>query len=217
VLPIIAINLLFGFSVKVVDNAAHIGGLLSGIALALVVPYKRPRERMTPLAWRTLQVICLGIILFSFVSAFSNYSGPRMSLSNLTTRPGSSVVKYLEHMKEANLALDESIKSFAPMDRGFADLKSASDSVARGLRAINSTPRVDPQAAQYSRRLLELLIQQKSLLDEFGKNGSNDSSTLRQEEAVLVSRHRQFNAEYNQWLPGFLKEHGLRVRETENH
>ncbi len=42
VLPIIAINLVFGFSVRIVDNAAHVGGLLAGIVLALAVPYMRP-------------------------------------------------------------------------------------------------------------------------------------------------------------------------------
>ena len=42
ILPVIAINLIFGFSMRIVDNAAHIGGLLAGIALALIIPYQRP-------------------------------------------------------------------------------------------------------------------------------------------------------------------------------
>ena len=84
VLPIIFINLVFGFSVSIVDNAAHIGGLLGGIALALVVPYMRPDEKRTPPVWRALQVICLVVIFVSFVSAFLNYSGPRLSISNVT-------------------------------------------------------------------------------------------------------------------------------------
>ena len=87
VLPIIFINLAFGFSVRIVDNAAHIGGLLGGIALALAVPYMRPDEERTPLVWRVLQVICLLVILVSFVSAFRNYSGPPLSVSNVTRSP----------------------------------------------------------------------------------------------------------------------------------
>src|SRR5712692_7044355 len=102
ILPIIAINLIFGFSVRIVDNAAHLGGLLSGVALALVVPYKRPNERITPLMWRALQVVCLAVIFVSFTDAFRSYDGPPLRLSNLTRSPGSSVVSYFENMKEAN-------------------------------------------------------------------------------------------------------------------
>jgi rhomboid protease GluP len=67
VLPIIAINLAFGFSVKIVDNAAHIGGLLAGIVLAFVIPYMRPDEKHTPMGWRIVQVICIALMLISFV------------------------------------------------------------------------------------------------------------------------------------------------------
>jgi rhomboid protease GluP len=100
VLPIIAINLVFGFSVKIVDNAAHVGGLLAGIALALAVPYMRPTERITPLLWRALQMVCLVVIFISFVGAFRNYNGPHLALSNLTSSAGSSVVTYFDRMKE---------------------------------------------------------------------------------------------------------------------
>jgi rhomboid protease GluP len=45
-LPIIVINLVIGFVGRgFIDNAAHLGGLLSGAALALAVDYRRPGER----------------------------------------------------------------------------------------------------------------------------------------------------------------------------
>lgn len=83
VLPLIMINLVFGFSVAGIDNAAHLGGLVSGAALCLIVPYKRPHESGTAIIWRALQVVCLGIILFSFASAFRSYKGPPPRLSNI--------------------------------------------------------------------------------------------------------------------------------------
>src|SRR5438128_8913535 len=43
VLPVIVINLFIGFTIPIIDNSAHIAGLLSGMALAAVVPFERPR------------------------------------------------------------------------------------------------------------------------------------------------------------------------------
>src|SRR5205085_10720479 len=42
VLPVIVINLIIGFSIPQIDNSAHIAGLISGMALAAIVPFDRP-------------------------------------------------------------------------------------------------------------------------------------------------------------------------------
>ena len=57
-LPVILLNLGIGFLARgIIDNAAHMGGLLSGAALASVVSYKRPGTRTgVTIAWRVLQV-----------------------------------------------------------------------------------------------------------------------------------------------------------------
>jgi rhomboid protease GluP len=219
VLPIIAINLLFGFSVKIVDNAAHIGGLLSGVALALVVPYMRPNERVTPLIWRALQAVCLVVILVSFVDAFRNYHGPQLSLSNLTRSPGSGVVAYFDRMKDGARLLDESFKPFSSTlsgRNGTPDAKPAIEAAERGIRAVNAAPRVDPQADEYRRRLLDLLTQQKRIGSEFAQPGSKDRERLRQEEDDVRNQAKQFASDYEKWLPGFLKERGYELREGDN-
>ena len=41
-LQVIAINLFIGFSIPFIDNSAHIGGLLTGAALTLIIPYIAP-------------------------------------------------------------------------------------------------------------------------------------------------------------------------------
>lgn len=211
VLPIIAINLIFGFSVRIVDNAAHLSGLLSGVALALVVPYKRPSERITPLAWRALQIICLALIAISFVSAFRSYEGPRLSFSNLITRPGSSVVSYFDQMKEANRSLSDSLNSFADVGEnksGGTNVTKARDSVEQGIRAARSAPFVDSEAERYRKRLTQLLDEQKRILEQ---SDSKDVDASRDEENKLKGNFKQFLSEYNKWLPDFLKEYGYEL------
>jgi membrane associated rhomboid family serine protease len=216
VLPVIAINLVFGFSVRIVDNAAHIGGLLAGIALALAVPYMRPDEKLTPRIWRTLQAICLLLISISFVSAFWKYNGPKLTLSNLAGRPAPSVVTYFDRMKDGNRLLGESFKSVVAAlesKNGGNDVKPAIDSVERALIAVNSAPRVDTQASQYRARLLELLTRQKDLLSEFDHSSSKNKDDLSQEEGKVIDQRNQFLSDYSKWLPGFLKEHGYELSE----
>lgn len=76
VLPVIAINLIFGFSTRIVDNAAHLGGLLSGVALCFLIAYKRPEEKADSAVWRALSLASLALIALSLGSAFIHYDGP---------------------------------------------------------------------------------------------------------------------------------------------
>src|SRR5437588_4487346 len=53
VLPVIVINLIIGFTIPQIDNSAHIGGLLAGVALAAVVPFQKPGAD-THAGWRQI-------------------------------------------------------------------------------------------------------------------------------------------------------------------
>jgi len=68
-LPVILLNLGIGFVGRgFIDNAAHLGGLLSGAALAAVVSYKRPGESPgITFAWRAGQILALVVVVVSFL------------------------------------------------------------------------------------------------------------------------------------------------------
>jgi rhomboid protease GluP len=70
-LPVILLNLGIGFLGRgFIDNAAHMGGLLSGAALASVVSYKRPGARTgVTIAWRVFQIAALVLVLVCFYVA----------------------------------------------------------------------------------------------------------------------------------------------------
>src|SRR5205807_6535173 len=64
-LPTILLNLGIGFMARgIIDNAAHMGGLLSGAVFAAVVSYKRPgMPAGVTIAWRVLQVAARVVVL----------------------------------------------------------------------------------------------------------------------------------------------------------
>src|SRR5437762_7272184 len=73
-LPVILLNLAIGFVGRgIIDNAAHLGGLLSGAALAAIVSYKRPGQPSSvTIIWRVLQILSLLLVAVSFFMVFRN-------------------------------------------------------------------------------------------------------------------------------------------------
>ena len=70
VVPVIVINLISGLSVPMIDNGAHIGGLLTGAALALVIPFLPADRRHDLPLFNLLLAICLALTLASFVGSW---------------------------------------------------------------------------------------------------------------------------------------------------
>jgi rhomboid protease GluP len=70
VLPVIVINLFIGLSIPFIDNSAHIGGLLTGAALAMIIPYIAPgRERVSKTGLAII-AFCVGVIIYCFLQVY---------------------------------------------------------------------------------------------------------------------------------------------------
>src|SRR5215204_5126715 len=111
-LPTLVINLFIGYMGRgFIDNAAHLGGLVSGMGLALLVGYKRPGARgAVAHAWHAAQVGCLALVVVSFAMVARHFDAPPPRLSNLTERAktlGSKppVVPYIESINAGRNAL----------------------------------------------------------------------------------------------------------------
>lgn len=134
-LPMIFINLAIGYVAREqlgVDNAAHLGGLLAGVVLALFVSYRRPGEpprRVIP--WRVVQVALLALVVASFFMAWRGFGGPtpdpgRFSLRKLFSLGGPT--EYLSAVNESEPAFQAAMNGDAgPTERVIKQLDEAPD------------------------------------------------------------------------------------------
>lgn len=216
VLPIIAINLMFGFSAQgIVDNAAHIGGLIAGIALALVIPFQHPEAKASPSVWRALQVLCVVVVTASFVAAFRNYDGPQLSLTNLASRPGARIVDYYNRMRSGHSSLRDSINSFARalnLSSGSTDADAALRAVDEGIEDANAVPRLAGKAEAFRQRLIDLLNQQKAAVDRYRQQGTGFKSEAGSDAREIRKSYERFRAEYDPWLETYLSENGYELK-----
>src|SRR5262245_6725190 len=72
VLPVIVINLFIGFTIPFIDNSAHIGGLLTGAALALIIPYIAPGRERVSKTGLLIVAVCVAVIVYCFARAYKN-------------------------------------------------------------------------------------------------------------------------------------------------
>jgi membrane associated rhomboid family serine protease len=216
VLPVIAINLMFGYSARgIIDNAAHIGGLIAGVALALVIPFKHPSEKETPLVWRALQALCVVVVMASFVAAFRSYDGPRLSLANIASAPGSRIVDYFNRMTSADSSLRDSINSFARalnLANSSGDIDDAVRAVEKGLADANAAPVMDTRAEAFRQRLIALLNQQKAAVDRYRQQGGSTKQEAGVDARGIRGSYERFRAEYDPWLKSYLEENGYELK-----
>lgn len=216
VLPIIAVNLLFGFTARgIVDNAAHVGGLIAGVALALVIPFKHPEEKQTSFIWRALQAVCVLLIMGSFIAAFRSYDGPPLSPANLATSPGSQVSDYYARMRGAQSSLLDSTNSFVgalaqPNQPGNVD--GARRSVDEGLDDAGAAPRLQGKPEVFRQRIIALLNQQRTALDEYRKQDRTSRPESLLELRRIQEGYEQFRNEYDPWLESYLEENGYELK-----
>lgn len=220
VLPIIAINLMFGYSARgIVDNAAHIGGLIAGVALALVIPFKHPEAKETSFVWRALQALCVLVVMGSFVSAFRSYDGPQLTLANMATKPGSRIIDYYNRMSSAHSSLRDSINSFARalnLANGTTDIDTALRAVEKGIADANAAPRLDGKAEAFRQRLIGLLNQQKAAIDRYRQQGGSFKPEAGLDAREIRGNYERFRAEYDPWLESYLQENGYELKREES-
>lgn len=184
-LPIIFLNLFIGFIGRgFIDNAAHLGGLLSGAALALLVDYRRPGVRPTIThIWRVLQWLALATVVLGFYKVARNFNRPVASVPRVLLNANRLVfMNYVNAMNQ----LQEKVSAVIHNN----DLSNIAIITDRAMQA----PAPDPRAAELRQRLVIIL----SKLEE-ARSAANPQ--LDQQ----VAEYEAWRKEYNAWLKSAAK------------
>ena len=192
-LPIIFINLVIGFLGRgFIDNAAHLGGLLSGAVLALGVGYQRPgARRAITSAWRVLQIVALSIVMVAFYKVVRNFNRPVLPPGR--TVQSASSLNFLNYVAVMN-EVQEKVSAVIHKNE-LTDIDVLTD---RALQA----PAPDQRAIDLRIRLLVILAK---LADGAAKAGPSPSAGGVAAPKLDDSEFKEWQKEYNEWLKGASK------------
>ena len=203
-LPTLALNLFIGYMGRgFIDNAAHLGGLLSGMGLALVVGYKRPGARgAVAHAWHAAQVACLALVVVSFVMVARHFDASPPRLSNLAERArmlGRSPVRpYIEAINAGQNA----ITNFVRGDAGV--LGTASE-------LLEKAPALSPEADARRQELRALVARARDTAEAKSLEPEERVERLRQLEADLHGWQERFA----QWVEAEGEEFGINIQKPD--
>jgi rhomboid protease GluP len=190
-LPIILINLFIGFlGSGVVDNAAHLGGLVSGAVLATMVQYRRPGERATVTAsWYALEVAALLLVTVSFFKVAQHFHDPVTvvlpGVPSVSSENSNALMAYLLAVNNAQEALNYALDG---------DLSGVDQAVS----SLDSVPHVDEKADELKERLKDILIKTKSATGPGPAPAGRQKPVMK--TSTLVQEAAVWKKEYEQWL-----------------
>ncbi|MEP6819535.1 MAG: rhomboid family intramembrane serine protease [bacterium] len=194
-LPMILINLFIGYMLRgFIDNAAHLGGMLTGAVLALLVDYRRPGERSgVAVTWRVLQIAAIVLVAVSFLKTMQHFRDPwpaelGTKLASEPTEPENpAFVSYAKAIGEAHEAFVVATKDKNPSN------------IDAAVKNLDAAPALDPKADELRQKLRALLLRAKESQATAATSPSRDKN----QPGPADQLDRDFLAwkkEYGQWL-----------------
>lgn len=193
-LPMILLNLFIGYQLRgLIDNAAHLGGLISGALLALVVDYRRPGEgSRIAVSWKILQIAAIALVAVSFLKVVQHYNDPLPPA--LMTEAAQPVEPQNPAYLEYAVAMNDAQEAFvvAMQDKNASNVDAA-------VKKLEAAPHLDQKADELRDRLKLLLIKAKENPATAVASPQQRASKPVQENS-LTQDFVAWRQEYNQWL-----------------
>src|SRR2546423_1081983 len=181
-LPVILINFFIGYVGRgLIDNAAHVGGLLAGATLAAVVDYRRPNERGgVAIFWRILQTAALALVAVSFVMVARNFRSTMGAVENTlvpvaSVNESAKVTGYLNALNNGDrtfvFAFDE--RNAQKLNDAIKELDEAphldeqADALRDELKSLLARARDFVSLAPQQQKARAALVEQKKILDDY--------------------------------------------------
>jgi rhomboid protease GluP len=200
-LPMILLNLFIGYVLRgFIDNAAHLGGLVSGALLALVVDYRRPGERSgIAVTWRVLQWGAIAVVALSFLKTVQHFRDPLhpgLVAASPVHPPEPQNPAYLFYAKAVNDAQEALV--VAMHDKNTSNIDTA-------VKNLDAAPTLDPKADELRQRLKALLLRTKET--EATPAPSPPRGKDKPAPTTLVQDYVAWRQEYGQWLKTGARSH----------
>jgi len=199
-LPMIVLNLFIGYVLRgFIDNAAHLGGMLSGALLALAIDYKRPGEGSGgAVIWRVLQVAAIVLVAVSFIMTARHFRDPwppELLAQGQNTEPQNpAYVNYAKAMNDAQEAFVVAVKDKNPSN------------IDPAVKNLDEAPSLDANADDLRQKLKALLLRAKE-----PKPAPATSPARNKDQPVLADQLTldffAWRKEYNQWLKTGARNH----------
>ncbi|MFN2492070.1 MAG: rhomboid family intramembrane serine protease [Pyrinomonadaceae bacterium] len=203
-LPMIMLNLFIGYVGRgFIDNAAHLGGMVCGGMLALVVDYRRPGERSRiAVTWQVLRIAAIAVVVVSFIKTAQHFKDPipaTMS-SPAVSSADSSTEKFVTWAK----AMNDGQEAFY-----FALKDSDTSRSGSAVKQLESAPSLDPKADELKERL-KLLLTNVTAVQVRPVNSNQPSSRKAGTELQqLAADFQLWSKDYNTWLKTTGRTYGL--------
>ena len=193
-LPIIFINLFIGFIGRnFIGNAAHLGGLFAGAALALLVDYRRPGVRAgINVAWRVLQVLSLALIALGAYKVVRNFNRPLATQIQVTPVDAKKAV-FLSYITAMNKAQEKVAAVIYKND--LSDLELVTQQTLQA-------PVPDARASELRTTLLVILSKLAAAAASASPSPKNSAGERPQLDQKLIDEINQWRKDYNEWLKG---------------
>jgi membrane associated rhomboid family serine protease len=205
-LPTILINIFIGYIIPVIDNAAHMGGLMMGALLALVVGYKRPGERgRVAVSWHVLQFAALALVIAGFVLVARNFNKPY----------GDAVVVPPPSVLDGSAGLNAFLDAINNGQRTFLNVlgKGETDKVDEAIKALETAQSPDKASGDMREELKSLLSRAREVA-ALPSDGRVQQRAKLQQQRKLYSDFESWVKKFNQWVKTEGGNYGIIMRES---